>query len=324
MIGIDVETTALDPADGQLRLVQISDGVETDVHDAFLDPAGEIRAAVEEHDALVAHNAVFEREWLRAALEVDRPDLHDTMIMSRVYYTGTRAALNSNFSHSLAAVVKRELKRELATDEQTSEWDATALTRGQIEYAAEDARVLPELTETLMRKIKRAGLLKVYELERHVSHAVAAMERHGVAVHVDELDALIADATQSAEDLKAELTEEWGINPGSSKQLREHFHLDMRKDWPTTAGGAPSTNQEAMKRLLDEEPSVAKWVEWKEIEKIRSTYGKSLLQKITPDGRVHARFNPFGTATGRFSSSNPNLQNIPKRGELGPRIRGLF
>ena len=324
MIGIDVETTALDPADGQLRLVQISDGVETDVHDAFLDPAGEIRAAVEEHDALVAHNAVFEREWLRAALEVDRPDLHDTMIMSRVYYTGTRAALNSNFSHSLAAVVKRELKRELATDEQTSEWDATALTRGQIEYAAEDARVLPELTETLMRKIKRAGLLKVYELERRVSHAVAVMERHGVAVHVDELDALIADATQSAEDLKAELTEEWGINPGSSKQLREHFHLDMRKDWPTTAGGAPSTNQEAMKRLLDEEPSVAKWVEWKEIEKIRSTYGKSLLQKITPDGRVHARFNPFGTATGRFSSSNPNLQNIPKRGELGPRIRGLF
>jgi DNA polymerase-1 len=79
-----------------------------------------------------------------------------------------------------------------------------------------------------------------------------------------------------------------------------------------------------MKRLLDEEPSVAKWVEWKEIEKIRSTYGKSIRDKLTPEGRVHARFKPFGTATGRFSSSTPNLQNIPKRGELGPRIRGLF
>ena len=68
---------------------------------------------------------------------------------------------------------------------------------------------------------------------------------------------------------------------------------------------------------------MAKWVEWKEIEKIRSTYGKSIRDKLV-DGRVHAGFKPFGTAKGRFSSSNPNLQNIPKRGELGPRIRGLF
>jgi DNA polymerase I len=79
-----------------------------------------------------------------------------------------------------------------------------------------------------------------------------------------------------------------------------------------------------MKQLVDEEPSVKKWVEWKEVEKNRSTYGKSLRDKLTPEGRVHARFKPFGTATGRFSSSTPNLQNIPKRGELGPRIRGLF
>jgi hypothetical protein len=123
--------------------------------------------------------------------------------------------------------------------------------------------------------------------------------------------------------LKADLEEEWRINPGSSKQLREYFELDKRAEWPTTAGGAPKTDQDALKALVDEEPSVAKWVEWKEIEKIRSTYGKSIRDKLV-DGRVHAGFKPFGTAKGRFSSSNPNLQNIPKRGELGPRIRGLF
>jgi hypothetical protein len=123
--------------------------------------------------------------------------------------------------------------------------------------------------------------------------------------------------------LKADLEEEWGINPGSSKQLREYFELDKHAEWPTTAGGAPKTDQDALKALVDEEPSVAKWVEWKEIEKIRSTYGKSIRDKLV-DGRVHAGFKPFGTAKGRFSSSNPNLQNIPKRGELGPRIRGLF
>src|SRR5215213_6056775 len=324
MHGIDVETTALAPEEGHLRLVQVSDGQETDVYDAFRQDAEVIRRAVEAREELVAHNAVFERAWLNAALALDRADLHDTMIMSQVYYTGTRAALKNSFSHSLAAVVQRELKRELSKDEQVSDWGAAALTREQLEYAARDAAVLPELAATLMRKIERAGLKKVYELELRVSHAVAAMERYGVAVHRDRLEEMIEEATEEAERLKAELEEEWGINPGSGKQLIEHFNLEERKDWPKTKGGKPATDQEAMKQLLADEPSVEKWVRWKEIEKIRSTYGTSLLKVLTPEGRIHARFKPFGTATGRFSSSGPNLQNIPKRGERGERMRGLF
>jgi DNA polymerase family A len=82
--------------------------------------------------------------------------------------------------------------------------------------------------------------------------------------------------TEQAESLKAELEAEWGINPGSSNQLREYFKLDAREDWPKTAGGAPKTDQDAMKALKEEEPFVAKWVEWKRVEKLRSTYGKSL------------------------------------------------
>src|SRR5215212_10429638 len=244
MHGIDVETTALRPAEGDLRLVQLSDGKRAKVYDAFRQDAEAIRRAIEQHDELVAHNAVFEREWLNAALAVDRPDLHDTMIMSQVYYTGTRAAISKSFSHSLAAVVKRELKRELSKDEQVSEWGAAALTREQIKYAAFDAVVLPQLAATLMRKIERAGLKKVYELELRVSHAVDAMQRYGVAIHVDRLDEMIKDATEQATRLKAELTEEWGINPGSGKQLREYFRLDERDGWPQTDGGAPSTNKD--------------------------------------------------------------------------------
>jgi DNA polymerase-1 len=234
MIGIDVETTALRPEDGKLRLVQISDGKRAKVYDAFRQEAEEIRRAVEAREAgsLVAHNAVFERTWLNAALAVDRPDLHDTMIMSQVYYTGTRAAISKSFSHSLQAVVKRELKRELSKDEQVSEWGTAALTREQIEYAAKDAAVLPKLADTLMRKIERAGLKKVYALERRVSHAIDAMQRHGVAIHADRLDAMTAKATEKAEALKAELEAEWGINPGSGKQLIEKFALAGRKGWP--------------------------------------------------------------------------------------------
>jgi DNA polymerase-1 len=79
-----------------------------------------------------------------------------------------------------------------------------------------------------------------------------------------------------------------------------------------------------MKRLKGKDPSVAKWIEWKEVEKIRSTYGTSILEELSEDGRLRARFNAFGTATGRFSSSKPNLQNIPKRGERGELMRSLF
>jgi DNA polymerase-1 len=184
--------------------------------------------------------------------------------------------------------------------------------------------VLPKLAATLKRRIDRVGLRAVYELELRVSHAVAAMEERGVAVHRDRLEALIEVYTEKATRLKAELAEEWGINPGSSKQLREYFDLDEREGWPKTAGSAPSMNQDTMHRLLEFEPSVATWIEWKEAEKIRSTYGKSLLDKLTPEGRIHARFKAFGTATGRFSSSSPHLQNIPKRGDRGKQMRGLF
>jgi hypothetical protein len=198
--------------------------------------------------------------------------------------------------------------------EQDGEWDAEALTPEQIRYAARDAHVLPELAEALLKKLKRAGLMEVYELERRVSYAVDQMERNGFGVDLDKLDDFIEANTEKAEQLKAELEKEWGINPGSSKQLREYFGLEKRADWPVTEGGAPKTDQEAMKALIDEDPSVEKWVEWKLVEKLRSTYGKS-LQKKTQQGRIHAKFKQFGTLTGRFSSSDPNLPEHPPRPE---------
>jgi DNA polymerase-1 len=183
--------------------------------------------------------------------------------------------------------------------------------------------VLPELADKLLPRLAKAGLLDVYKLEVRVSHAVAAMERNGFAINVAKLDSLVEEVTEQAETLRAELEAEWGVNPGSSKQLREYFELDGREEWPKTPAGAPKTDQDALRLLLEEDSSIHKWMEWKRVEKLRSAYGKS-LQKHIVDGRIHARFNPFGAGTGRFSSSTPNLQNIPKRGELGPRLRGLF
>src|SRR5215213_4689990 len=314
--GVDIETTALSPEDGELSLLQVADPERhrVDVYDAL--GGGELPVP----GRGIAHNAVFEERWLRAAGYNVQYD--DTMIASLVFYTGTNAA-RGKLSHSLASCVSRELKEEMPKDEQTSDWSERPLSAAQIEYAARDAAVLPELFERLMTRIDKSGLRYVYELELRVARAVDQMERNGFAVNVARLDPLVQEVTEQAETLKAELEAEWGINPGSSKQLREHFELVNIEGWPRTPAGAPKTDQDALKALVDEEPSVAKWVEWKEIEKIRSTYGKSIRDKLV-DGRVHPGFKPFGMAKGRFSSSNPNSQNIPKRGELGPRIRGLF
>jgi ribonuclease D len=90
MQGIDVETTALDPAEGDLRLVQLTRGNQVTVYDLFDEDPDAVRHAIEQAGELVAHNAVFERKWLKAKLGTDIGVIHDTMIMSQVLYTGTK------------------------------------------------------------------------------------------------------------------------------------------------------------------------------------------------------------------------------------------
>jgi DNA polymerase I-like protein with 3'-5' exonuclease and polymerase domains len=290
--GLDIETVGLDPEapEARVRLVQVRDGQHGRVYDGH-DP--EVPAALRRLDRPIAHNAPFERNWIARHYGIALANLEDTMIMSQVLYKGTNASRGKQFSHSLQAAVKRELHREVSKEEQTSDWSAQELSDEQLEYAAMDAHVLPELASKLLWKLEKAGLMEVYELERRVSPAVDAMQRNGFAVNEARLDPLVEEVTEQAEPMKAELEEEGGINPGSSKQFREYFELDKREEWPKTPAGAPSTNQDALKALIDEDPSVAKWVEWKRVEKLRSTYGTSLQKQIV-NGRIHARFGLRG------------------------------
>src|SRR5215208_3419324 len=310
MQGLDIETTALDPEAGDVRLVQIRDGAKGRVYDGH-DPA--VVPALEGLTLPVAHNAPFERKWIGKHYGV-KLGLHDTMVMSQALYTGTNAARAKQFSHSLQAVVKRELKRDLDKTEQMSDWTGE-LTEERVRYAARDAAVLPELASVLLRKIERAGLERVYDLELRVSHAVDQMERNGFGVDIARLAEFIEESTEQAERLKAELEEEWEINPGSSKQLRVHFNLDERKGWPTTPGGSPSTNQEAMALLADEVPEISKWLEWKRVEKLRSTYGKSLqIQKRDPSLRICQRSSSARPSVRAFCSSRSGIPHSRSSG----------
>jgi DNA polymerase I len=196
MQGLDIETAnaetsrgELDPKKGRVRLVQIRDGKKGRVYDGH-DPR--VPDALRALSEPVAHNAPFEQAWLAEHYGIDLPKLHDTMVMSQVLYTGTNASRSKQFSHRLQAVAKRELKAELDKSEQDGDWDAEALTPEQIRYAARDAHVLPELASVvLLKKLEKAGLMEVYELERRVSYAVDQMEKNGFGIDLDKLDAFI-------------------------------------------------------------------------------------------------------------------------------------
>src|SRR5215207_8527230 len=168
MQGLDIETYnpetgegELDPEKGNVHLVQIRDDGRGRVYDGH-DPA--VPDALRKLEEPVAHNATFERRSIARHYGIDLEALHDTMVMSQVYHTGTNAAKAKQFSHSLQAVVKRDLKRELDKSEQGSEWGGP-LSEEQVKYAARDAHVLPELADTLLRKLDKAELRKVHELE---------------------------------------------------------------------------------------------------------------------------------------------------------------
>jgi DNA polymerase-1 len=294
MIGLDVETTGLTPHDGRLSLVQAAaPGRPTALIDAFaVDPALFLHVLDGCNESIVAHNANFEELWMREY--GFHWHLEDTLVMSRVLHGGTDGF--KRLRHTLADVVRRELGETVAKDERLSDWSRRPLTQEQLEYAARDAEILVPLAGMLIQRLYDEGLMRVYQLENRVRPAVDAMERRGVAMHRRKLEALIDEYTAKACRLRAELEEEWAINPGSGKQIAELFSLYERKDWPKTRGGAPKTDQDAMKKIRHL-PGVEKWIEWKEAEKIRSTYGKSILEKLGPDDRIHARFKAFGTAT---------------------------
>ncbi len=215
MIGLDFETTALTPGEGRVRLIQAHDGSMTIVIDPFtVDPMPLFESL--KGEAVVAHNANFEELWLAEEFGVTLPTFDDTMVMSQVLHGGTE-----NFKrvkHGLADVVRRELDIDLDKELQESVWSGE-LTHEQLQYAAKDAEILLPLAGRLIQRLYDEGLMPTYELEKRVRPAVDAMERYGVAVHRDRLEALIEDATSRAEALKAELAAEWGINPGSGKQL---------------------------------------------------------------------------------------------------------
>ena len=193
--------------------------------------------------------------------------------------------------------------------------------------AARRAAAVARLVEPLSAALAARGMSKLYdEVERPLVQVLARMEDAGVRVDVDKLRSLASELASEARRLEQEIQELAGTQfvVNSTPQLREVLFnkLGLAPQKKTKTGF--STDAQTLEKLRGEHPIIEALLRYREVEKLRSTYGESLLAEVAPDGRIHATFNQTVARTGRLSSDQPNLHNIPVRSEEGRRFRSCF
>ncbi len=197
-------------------------------------------------------------------------------------------------------------------------------------YACEDADITLKLKNVLEKELKRAGVEKLfYEIEMPLVPVLVSMERNGVRIDTESLKQSSIHFSNRLSEIEQAIYELAGtpFNISSPKQVGEVLFdkLKIVEKAKKTKGGQYVTNEEVLESLRNKHEIVGKILDYRGIKKLLSTYIDTLPQLINPrTGRIHSSFNQAVTSTGRLSSSNPNLQNIPIRDEDGKEIRKAF
>jgi len=262
----------------------------------------------------------------RAGVEVSGP-IYDTMLASYLANPATRSHGMDNLAaellnyHTISySEVAGSGKKQIGFEEVEVEKATT--------YAAEDADITLRLYEKLVPMVTEQhqdGLLN--DVEMPLLQILAGMERAGIRINPEFLGGLSADMEKKLAVLEAEIHQLAGgpFNIGSPKQLGEVLfeNLGLPKGKKTKTGW--STDVEVLNKLAEDHEIAAKILDYRSLMKLKGTYTDALPKLIHPEtGRIHTSFNQAVTATGRLSSSDPNLQNIPIRTEEGRRIREGF
>jgi DNA polymerase-1 len=346
-LGFDVETTELDPYKGELRLVQLSDGRNTKVVDVRAFSGGRVEnqpvaeAATPQHSkegsylrnnpylaplrellasnkqVKIAHNAKFDTKWVRHHLGVEVGGVYDTYLASLLIAAG-----EGERRHGLADVVQFFLGRTLDKTEQVSDWGADELSASQIEYAAKDAAIMPEIRAKLDERIAVDGLERVLQLENECVMPIAEMELNGVYLDAERWREQLAKVTKAQARYADELQDMLSAGVAQASLFgRAEINLDSLPQVTDALVGlgvpVPETTRAwQLQPLAEKYPVVAKLLEYRGVAKAASSFGENILEFIEPaTGRIHADFRQIGAPTGRFSCSGPNLQQIPHEEE---------
>ena len=228
------------------------------------------------------------------------------------------------FDLSLAAYL-------LSPEERAYSWPHLAARQGEQggpDPAAHPGLLILALHALFRNRLAAAGLTSVFaDLEMPLVPVLADMEERGITIDKQALVRFLAEVQADLETLTSRIHAQAGrvFNIRSGQQLADILFsvLDLPKT-SRTRGGAASTSQESLEKLAGKHPVIETILQYRKLEKLRSTYLEPLPLLADAQDRVHTTFNQTATATGRLSSSNPNLQNIPIRGALGGRMRSCF
>ncbi len=351
LVAVDTETSSLDAMQADLVGVSLALGPNDACYiplahgssDMFAerpdqigmdDALAALKVLLEDDSVLkVFQNGKYDLNVL-ARVGIDVSPIEDTMVMSFDLDAGRGEGMGGG--HGMDELSERHLMHTPLAFKDVCGTGKKAIPFGEVpidratEYAAEDADVTLRLYRMLKPRLADEGGTKIYErVDRPLIPVVAGMEREGIKVDRARLAKLSEEfATQTAA-LEREIHEIAGQDfaVGSPKQLGEILFDKMGfKGGKKGKSGQYSTDQSVLEKLAGDGAGIAKKVlEWRHLSKLKSTYTDALQAQINPNtGRVHTSYSLVGAQTGRLSSTDPNLQNIPIRTEIGRTIRQAF
>lgn len=255
--------------------------------------------------------------------------IDDTMLLSYALDAGLHGHGMDELSKLHLGHTPIAFKEVTGSGKEKRTFDRVPLGRAT-EYAAEDADVTGRLYHILKPRLAAEHMAGVYEtLERPLAPVLVEMERAGIAVDAGMLSRLSSEFSQRMAEYEDQIYAMAGekFNIASPKQLGEILFgkLGMAGD-RKTKGGDQSTGVDVLELLAAQGHDLpARIMDWRQLSKLKSTYTEALLGHINPDtGRVHTSYSMASTSTGRLSSNDPNLQNIPIRTEEGRKLRAAF
>ena len=333
-ICIDTETTSEHP----LRAELVGIGFAYDALNAYYVP---VNGAIAKQDVLAAIKPLFENEKIHFFGHNIKYDLHifenEGLHLTRISFDTILASylLNAHQRrHSLDELTLEYFgKKKIATTDLLGT-GKKQITMNEVpiekvgEYCCEDVECTFALKGLLQKELKERGLENLlHDIELPLVLILAKMERYGIYVDASALEKLskeVAITIKSAEEEVFSLSGET-FNLNSPKQLSEVLFQKLLIPPIKSGKTAPSTSAEVLETLAFNYPIAQKILDYRSLEKLRSTYIDTLPSEINPKtGRIHCQFNQSVAATGRLSCQDPNLQNIPIRSELGQKIRQAF
>lgn len=329
VVGLDVESTSLDPYNGLLIIVQVSSAEKSYIFDARKIALGKyerFKAFLESNKTIkLLHNGKFDYKYIKVQTGIEVQNIYDTMLTEALLNAGIGKAF-----YSLKDLAKKYTGIDMEKSVRKTFEVMTAsvtLTESQLKYGALDTLIMFPIFNAQLEQLKKENLVNIAKLEFAVTRVVGDMELNGIYINQDKWREIIKGlnvkrieyAQKFQEAIKpyysATKLDLFGnvsdfININSNMQLMELFNNRLKLNIPSTGDAILAGINHPVAKILRD---------YRGYDKLVSAFGDTLLSKINPKtGRIHPEFNQLGAATGRFSCNNPNLQQIPRNSAEAP------